>query len=137
MNAVTLEIIDGADLKRDADGWEHYAYTVELRRGSETMRVPWRQGIGITDDPTAVDVLQSLLMDAATVENARSFEDWAGDLGYDPDSRKAERIYRACEEQTANLRILLGDDYEQAVFPTVHVDHEQTARRLADAESWV
>jgi len=26
-----------------------------------------------------------------------SFEAWASDLGYDPDSRKAEKVFKACE----------------------------------------
>ena len=42
--------------------------------------------------------------------NAWSFEDWAGDYGYDADSRSAERTYRAIGSQVDDLRRLLGED---------------------------
>jgi len=47
----------------------------------------------ITPDP--LDVINSLLLDS-DVLNYDSFEEWAGDFGYDEDSRKGEAIYRAC-----------------------------------------
>jgi len=47
--------------------------------------------------PQLDDVLHSLLMDGEAFFNAQSFEDWAGDFGYDKDSRKAEAIYRICD----------------------------------------
>lgn len=47
--------------------------------------------------PELDDVLHSLLLEGETFFNAQSFEDWAGDFGYDADSRKAEGIYRACD----------------------------------------
>ena len=133
---ITLEIIEGPSYSRDADGWEHHAYTVELRRTNHRpMRVPWRQGLGITDDPDPARVLEALLSDAATVNNARSFEEWAADLGYDPDSRKAEGIYKAARKQTDQLCDLLGDDYLDAVFPTEadDFDHERVVKRLVNA----
>ena len=30
------------------------------------------------------------------------FEEWAKDLGYDPDSRSAEKIFRECESLSKN-----------------------------------
>jgi len=53
------------------------------------------------------DVLYCLAMDA-DVENQGSFEEWASNYGYDEDSRKAEKIYRACKEQTDDLKRVLG-----------------------------
>lgn len=47
--------------------------------------------------PELDSVVHSLLMDGEAFFNAQSFEDWAGDFGYDSDSRKAEAIYRACD----------------------------------------
>ena len=117
---VTLEIVSGPDWYAESDGerWEHHAYVVRLSRADRSMEVPWRAGIGITDDPTAADVLEALLSDAAAIENARgSFEEWALDFGFDPDSRRAERIFQKATEQTEQLRKLLGDDFDAAVFP--------------------
>lgn len=129
---ITLEIIEGPDVRTDEDGWEHYAYTVRLDRTNHlSMTVPWRQGTGITDDPDAASVLEALVMDAATIENADTFEEWAPDLGYDPDSRKAEEIYRQACKQTNDLRILLGGEYRETVFPEApDYDSDKAIKRL-------
>jgi hypothetical protein len=123
---VRLIIIEGPDYRIDDDGWEHNAYSVRLSCGDESMLIPWRQGLGITDDPETTSVLEALLSDAATIENAQSFEDWAAELGYDTDNRKAESIYEAAARQTEELKSLLGKDYDSAVFP----QGESVARRL-------
>lgn len=73
-----------------------------------SMSMPFSQGPAHTDKPTAVDVLNCLASDAASVDNARSFEEWASDLGYEPDSRKAERTYRVIEKQRDALKRVLG-----------------------------
>ena len=44
------------------------------------------------------------------VLNAGTFEEWAGDFGYDLDSRNAEKIYRACLDNALKLRAMLGND---------------------------
>jgi hypothetical protein len=45
------------------------------------------------------------------------FEEWAADLGYDPDSRKAEKLFKTCEKQAGRLRSFLGDDlYDRLLF---------------------
>jgi len=59
--------------------------------------------------PALADVLHSLLLDAEALDSA-TFEDWACDLGYDTDSRKAESIYRACLAIGLKLRRMLGDE---------------------------
>lgn len=58
--------------------------------------------------PDVVSVLDSLRSDAACVNDGQSFQDFADDLGYDPDSRKAEGIYRACQECRDKVRAWLG-----------------------------
>lgn len=63
--------------------------------------------------PSAMDILYCIMSDDP--HNA-SFECWCDDLGYDPDSRKAERIYLACVQQTMmfkrNFPHIELDDYE-------------------------
>ncbi len=66
--------------------------------------------------PTASDVLDCLASDASTMDNARSFEEWAGDLGYDEDSRTAERTFKVCEKQAEDLRALLRDAYDECLY---------------------
>lgn len=76
------------------------------------------QGSAHKDPPTAEDVLECLLSDARSVlpewdeSNGAAdvvvpFEEWASDLGFDPDSRKAERSYNVTVEQTRKLRAFL------------------------------
>ena len=119
-----LDIIEGPDYRRDDEGWQHHAYVVRLTWGDQTMDVPWRQGLGITDDPTAEAVLEALASDAATLDNAQTFEDWAEELGYDTDSRKAEAIYNQVVEQTDKLRDFLGNDFDRIVYQESALDSE-------------
>lgn len=69
---------------------------------------------GLPDLPTVLDCLAS---DASGIENAKSFEDWASEYGYDADSRKAEKTYSICQKQAEELRDLLGDEaYETLLW---------------------
>lgn len=68
--------------------------------------------------PTVEDVLDSLRSDAATVQWC-TFADWCRDLGYDTDSRTAERIYRACQDIATRLRVFLGVADVDAEFADV------------------
>jgi hypothetical protein len=58
--------------------------------------------------PDVLDVVASLLMDSEAID-CGTFEEWASNLGYDTDSRKAEATYRACLEIGLKLRAALGD----------------------------
>ena len=87
---------------RDMD---HYAVT--LKHGRKRMSVTFSMGRGLRREPNADDVLDCLASDAAT--STQSFEYWCGDLGYDVDSRKAERTFKAVRKQSERLCALLGD----------------------------
>lgn len=45
-------------------------------------------------------------------ENARSFEEWAGEYGYDPDSRKAEATWKAVGKNANDFIDLIGGKAE-------------------------
>lgn len=60
------------------------------------------------DKPALRDVIASLLMDSEAIDSG-GFEEWASDLGYDTDSRKAEAIYRACVDTGLKMRLMFGD----------------------------
>lgn len=97
---------DSDDWARRADHWR-----VTLRRGRQRLTVYFSKGSGLNGEPaTAEEVLNSLALDSASIENARTFEEWATELGYGPDSRKAERIYRLCARQSNKLLRFLGVD---------------------------
>jgi len=66
------------------------------------------RGTGPELKPDAIDVIYSLVMDADALD-AGGFEEWAGALGYDVDSRKAEKVYNACIDIGLKLRRHLGE----------------------------
>jgi hypothetical protein len=106
----------------DSDGMDNWS--VKLTRlvdgEKRSMNVPFSMGKGHNGKtPTAADVLDCLASDAAGVENATSFDDWASDYGYDTDSRKAERIYKACKRNAEDLYSLLGGEaYNELLWET-------------------
>lgn len=74
----------------------------------EPMHVYFSQGIGHAKSPTAADVLDCLASDAASIEAVHDFEGWADEMGFDKDSRAAERTYHAILDQRRALMALLG-----------------------------
>lgn len=72
-------------------------------------RYPVRRPGSKRIEPKTLDVVSSLILDASAIDYP-TFEEWAGDLGYDTDSRKGEAAYRACLETALKLRAVLGDD---------------------------
>lgn len=94
-------------------------WLVTLRCGRRRITIPFSQGPAICQEPDANDVLNCLASDAASFENAQSFEDWCSEYGYDVDSRKAEKTYHAVESQTEKLkRFLPTEAYEQLLWHT-------------------
>lgn len=60
--------------------------------------------------PRLNDVTHSLLSDGSAFFDGLRFKEWCADLGYDADSRKAEGIYRACDEIGRSLARHLSRD---------------------------
>lgn len=98
-----------------ADWGRMISYGVTLTRpygaSMYVLRVDFHVGTA-HGAPDAEDVINCLVQDALSLENSTGFEDWAENLGYDPDSRKAEKIYKAVEEQSELIRDFLGDHFE-------------------------
>lgn len=65
-------------------------------------------------EPSPLDVIHSLVIDAGVLD-ASSFEEWAGEYGYDIDSRKAEITYRACLDIALKLRNGIGEQGLEAL----------------------
>jgi hypothetical protein len=59
--------------------------------------------------PDTAGVIHSLYLDY-TILDSSGFEDWASELGYDTDSRKAEKMYRDCLELALKIRAGFGDE---------------------------
>jgi hypothetical protein len=93
--------------------WAHEAYQVTIARGDESYSTTYRQGTGHTHAPTISQVLSCLLSDARAANEHSTFESFCSEFGYDEDSWTAERVYRACQECSAALRRILGEDYDR------------------------
>ena len=94
-------------------GWKDCnSYEIMLYCDDRHYGLWYSQGYGIKDEPSLERVLGAILMDCQGLEGMDSFEDWADSYGYDTDSRSAERIYKACQEQADNMKYLLGYMYD-------------------------
>lgn len=93
------------------------AVTTEIARALKPygrVSIADTEGYVIPTAPSLSDVLQSLASDARGALNARDFEDFCGEYGYDTDSRSAEKVYAACTQVHLELYKLLGGSlYEQ------------------------
>ena len=80
------------------------------------MTVYFSMGYGHKGEaPEAGDVLDCLASDACGAED--SFEEWASNLGYDSDSREAEKTFKAVQHATKRLKNFLGEyRFEQLLY---------------------
>lgn len=102
----------------DSAGMHHWR--CRLHCGESSMSLYYSMGWALAGKrPELADVLDCLASDAATIENAPTFEQWAEELGYDMDSRKEERTFITCRDQAGLLRVVLGDGaYEDLLYNT-------------------
>lgn len=90
--------------------YRRQAIALECEQGRKA-KVLWENHAMATREPilpSTPDVIYSLVSDA-DVLNYGSYEEWASNFGYDPDSRKGETTYRMCLEIALKLRAALGD----------------------------
>lgn len=108
----------------ESDGnWAASHYRCKLTRADGDQRraltVFYSMGAAHTREPKAAEVLDCLASDASGYEQARTFEEWCGEYGYDTDSRKAERTYTVIGKQARKLRKFLGaNEYEKLLYET-------------------
>jgi hypothetical protein len=101
-----------------AEPWAAKHYLCEVQ-GSGGAR-PVKTVIGCdTGPPEIVQVLDTLAAEAAVTEEAASLKAWAAQMGYDADSRRGKRAYRAELRRARLLRRLLGEgDYQRLLWET-------------------
>jgi hypothetical protein len=109
------------------DEWQRSArhYKVTLRRAGKKMTVFFSKGSGHEGRAPAVgEVLESLALDAASIDSTSGFEDWAREFGFevddpsDPAYKRAKRSYAATQREKAKLETFLGDLYEDLLTNT-------------------
>jgi hypothetical protein len=113
--SMTAARVDRNSHMEDSDRMDHWKCTLvrivaasskKVYRAKMTTYFSMGYGHG-GREPQTREVLDCLTSDASSVE-WDSFEDWADNLGYDRDSRKAERIYKTIERETVKLKKFLG-----------------------------
>jgi hypothetical protein len=92
----------------------------EFQHAGHRMLCNYSTGLGITGTPDGWQVLDCLARDCMSVEDARTFADWADEYGYEHDSRHAETVYDACKEQARALSEMLGQAYEELLYNVEH-----------------
>ena len=106
---VRLEWKQYANRTDNIGDWQPEArhFKFSIIRGSGAVISGWySQGSAHKAPPTLQDVISCLLMDTSDIE--QDFEDWASDLGFDPDSRKAEKMFKACQKTGEDLERMFG-----------------------------
>ena len=122
MNDAKIEtVIKRTDAPVKADKWQrsayHYAVTFTIRSfkgvtdaNTRSLTVPFSTGNGWDREPSAAEVMRCVLSDAMDVHPQYGhyrFEPWAEEFGYDTDSRAAEKTFKACQDQLAELEDFL------------------------------
>lgn len=93
------------------DNWK-----CRLSCGRRSLTVDFHLGEGHNGrTPDVTEVLACILMDVNGYDNARDFEEWCAEYGYDTDSRQAERDYQTIGKQYEGVQRLLGDDYDSFI----------------------
>lgn len=100
--ALDIQIWDG----RKLDHWQ-----CTLTCGQEKLPIRFSQGTGHEGNPPELaTVLDCLAAESTSYENAPKFEDWCSEYGYDADSRRIERVYKAVKKQSEQLAAFLGGE---------------------------
>lgn len=85
-------------------------HRVLIKRGNQEMTIYYSRGPAHeSENPDNADVFNSLLIDTSAIDIGYEFEEWAENLGFNPDSREAERIFKLCQETLLHLKTLFSD----------------------------
>lgn len=94
----------------DDSGWNHTAWIVTIAG----VGLKYKTGTGIKKAPTCAEVLACYCREG--IEADCSFTEWCGNLGYDTDSKEAEKTYFACQESGERALRICGDRALYAKF---------------------
>lgn len=83
----------------------HWSVTIWCR--GKKLTTNYSMGAAHKGEPDLASVLDSLRSDSDA--DGQTFEDWASNLGWDTDSRKAEACFKACKKTAVGLRRVLGN----------------------------
>ena len=85
--------------------YRHCIFPVTLRKDGKSMKIQFANSINAGGKaPTEYDVLTCI-----TKSDPGSFEDFCGEFGYDTDSRKAEKTYKAVKSEWEAVKRVFGE----------------------------
>lgn len=115
MKHLAFDFEFGGNHEAAKDEWQRNAngYRVSFQYDRRRVSFDFWQGSGISHDPECSGVMECLISDARM--GAETFHDFCADLGYDEDSRNAERTWKACQQIGNQLVRLFGADYAEAL----------------------
>ena len=113
------EYADSNPNMKDSNNMNHSKVTIkrkfklngnhlDTRYGIKQMTLYYSQGYGIQGEPTLESVLNCLISDSTCGE---TFQEFCDNLGYDNDSRKAEKTFNTILKQTSKLKKLLDNNF--------------------------
>ena len=86
--------------------------TLYLKYQGKRYTFVWKGiDVALKPPPTVRHVLQNFRMSCSS--DTSNFEDWCSELGYDPDSIRSLKFYRAVKKEQVNIRRLFGQDYQR------------------------
>lgn len=110
---MTAEPTDRNPNMPDSDHMDHWKCT--LKGGGKRLTVIFSMGQAHRGKkPEPEEVLNCLASDYTE----SPFDDWCQEYGYDTDSRKAWRTYKAYIKQSAKLRDFFGEEWLKELFTT-------------------
>ena len=90
------------------------AYKVTLSYNNNKMTIDYHMGTALKQtDLTIESVINSLLLDY--ISDNTTFTDFCDEYGYDGDSIKDSKIYKACQKNTEKMNKLFQSDEIEAL----------------------
>lgn len=96
--------------KKDTDRWstEHFKFCVSFNYNDKTLDTTYY----VSGVPNAQDIFACIVIDARSVYD-KNFLDFCLNHGYDTDSMKAFKLFKACKKQYKKLLNFLGEELFQ------------------------
>ncbi len=96
----------------DTEEWasdaKHFMYKYSI--GRKSVKGFYTQGSGIKHLAKDEDILNALQLDTLSIHNGYNMSEWFSEFGYDEDSIKAHKIYRACLDEYKQLVDMLSPE---------------------------
>ena len=92
-------------MSSDWPGATHWKVRLTRTNPRRTMTLVYTLGPAFVGEPKASDVIGCLVSTVGII--ADTFEDFCSELGYDPDSRKAEDLYKRTKAQNRRTEAFL------------------------------